>query len=818
MKKPKSSWYRYQNNENMWLNYLKIALRNSWSNKLPTVINVMSLALGIAACLLIYLFIQDERSFDAFHSKKGRIYRLWEVQSFTGTNPQDVALSMSGMGPNLVRDYPEIETYARYWGMGKQLFERGDQRFMIEQTSLVDSTFLQVFDFELLAGDRETALSEPYSLVITEETAEKFFGHEDPVGESLVRSGDPYKITGVLKNIPENSHLQFDALATISTVTREEPGFNNQFGNNFLVTYVVMSPNADVVALDAKMPEFLTRSMPPSGDNPQDVNDFYELHFQELADVHLASSNMEHDYQNYRKFNGEYLEAFAVVGLLILLIAGVNFMNLVTARASHRWKEIGVRKTVGARKGQLFSQFALESAFLGAVSFVLALAIDLVFTPLLNNLIGRELSMGYYLGQPGLLLMAFGLTIGIGFLAGLYPSLYLASYDAVRVLKGGDVKNRKSVFQSSLVVLQFGLAIAMIVSTLLVIQQLRYMKTKDLGFNKDHILLVEMNDEANRVYETIKEELVQNPLIKGVTASGQRIGNNFHQWGFKLRTDSIRGMTPSNVNVDFNYLDVYDIKIKEGRGFSREFGTDAGLAFVINESLAKELNLENPVGISAGHSWYPDDSLGTIIGVAEDFNFNSLHYEINTLAMVVHPEWGYSELSIKVANEDIPGAIAAIERTWNQLVPSWPFAYTFLDEHFAELYRSDQQMESVVTIMAFLAIFIACMGLFGLAAITTERKVKEIGIRKILGASISQIMYGLSRNYVLLLGLAFAIFSPFTYLVMRGWLQGFAYRIDIHPVWFLAGGLIAFLIALLTVSYHTFRSARSNPVESLRYE
>ena len=802
----------------MWLNYLKIALRSSWSNKLPTVINVMSLALGMAACLIIYLFVQDERSFDAFHAEKDRIYRLWEVQSFPGTNEQDVALSMPGMGPNLMKDYPEITNYTRYWGMGKQLFEEGDQRFMIEQTALVDSTFLDIFDFELLSGNRNTALDEPFSLVITEETARKFFGDHDPLGASLERNGDPYKITGVLKDVPENSHLQFDALATINTILRQDPGFNTQFGSNYLVTYLVMDPAADIPALETKMPDFLTRSMPPSEDNPRDVNDSYKLFFQPLADVHLASSEMEHDYQNYRKFNGEYLDVFGVVGILILLIAGVNFMNLITARASHRWKEIGVRKTVGAQKGQLFTQFAVESTFLGAVAFVLAIGIGMAFTPLLNNLIGRELSMAYFFARPELLVLAFGMTMGVGFLAGLYPSLYLASYDAVRVLKGGDVKNRKSVFQSSLVVLQFGLAIAMIVSTLLVIQQLRYMKNKDLGFDKDHILLVEMNDEANRAFETLKEELSKNPLITGVTASGQRIGNNFHQWGFKLRTDSVRGLTPSNVHVDYDYLDVYGIKIKQGRGFSREYGTDDGYAFVINESLAEELNLQDPIGVSAGHGWYPDDSLGTIIGVVEDFNFNSLHYDINTLAMVIHSDWGYSELSVKITGQDIPRAIAAIEQTWNRLVPSWPFQYSFLDEHFEELYRSDQQMESVVTIMAILAIIIACMGLFGLAAITTERKVKEIGIRKILGASVGQIMYGLSRNYVLLLGIAFLVFSPFTYILMRRWLQGFAYRIDIHPLWFVAGGLIAFLIALLTVSYHTLRSARSNPVDSLRYE
>ena len=802
----------------MFRNYLKVAFRNSLNNKLFSFINIFSLALGIAACLLIFLFIQDEKSFDAFHKKKSQIYRLDEIQSFPGTNTQNVALSMPGMGPNMHKDYPQILNFTRFWGRGRRLFQLNDKRFIIEKTVNVDSTFLEIFDFQLITGDRATALDEPYAIVITQEIAEKFFGKTDPLGESLKLNDHLYKITGVLENVPENSHLQFDILVSMATETSENPAFNNQFGSNYLVTYFVLDETADVKELESKMPEFLLRYMPPNDNNPNNVNDFYKLFFQALNEVHLASMNIEHDYQNYRKFNGAYLDVFAVVGLFILLIAGFNFMNLITARASHRWKEIGVRKSIGALKGQLFSQFVIEAVLLGVVAFGLAIAIDLTVIPLLNQLIGRTLSFNFFFEQPFWLMAAFGLTLLLGFLAGIYPSYYLASYNPVRVLKGGDVKNNKSVFRSSLVVIQFGLAIAMIVSTILVVQQLWFMKNKDIGFQKDHILLVGMNDEANTAFETIKQELSKSNLIKGVTASGQRIGNNFHQWGFKLKTDSIVGMTPSNVNVDYDYLDVYGIKVKNGRGFSREYATDKDYAFVINEAFAKEMNLENPVGVAAGHSWYPDDTLGTIIGVVEDFNFNSLHYDINTLAMVVHPDWSYDELSVKISSENVAAAIAEVERVWNELVPGWPFDYSFLDEHFEELYRSDQQMESVVSIMALLAIFIACLGLFGLAAITTERKIKEIGIRKILGASVEQIMIHLTKDFALLILLAFVIFSPFTYWIMKQWLENFAYHIDIQPIVFLIGGILAFIIALLTMSYHTLRSARANPVEALRYE
>lgn len=802
----------------MFKNYLKVALRNTLKNKLISFINVFSLALGIAACLLIFLFIRDERSFDAFHSKANQIYRLDEIQSFPGTNTQNVALSMPGMGPNMKKDYPQILDFSRFWGMGRRLFQLEDKRFIIERTVNVDSTFLEMFDFKLLAGDKTTALDEPYSIVITQETAEKFFGKEEAIGKALRMDERLYNITGVLENVPENSHLQFDVLMSMATVTSENPDFNNQFGSNYLVTYFVFDEGTNVKDLESKMPEFLLRYMPPNPNSTRTVNDSYKIFFQPLKEVHLASMDIEHDYQNYRKFNGAYLDVFAVVGLFILLIAGFNFMNLITARASHRWKEIGVRKTIGAVKTQLFVQFVVEAITLGLIAFGLAILIDLAFTPVLNKLIGRTLSFDFFFAQPQWLVGAFAGTLLLGFLAGIYPSYYLASFNPVKVLKGGDVKNNKSIFRSTLVVIQFGLAIAMIVSTILVVQQLWFMKNKDIGFNKDHILLVGMNQEANTAFETMKQELLKNNLIKGVTASGQRIGNNFHQWGFKLRTDSIQGMTPSNVNVDYDYLEVYDIEIKEGRGFSKEYASDNGYAFVINEAFANEIDLEEPVGVAAGHSWYPDDTLGTIIGVVEDFNFNSLHYDINTLAMVVHPDWGYDELSVKISNENVPAAIAEVERIWNELVPGWPFDYTFLDEHFQELYRSDQQMEAVVSIMAILAIFIACLGLFGLAAITTERKVKEIGIRKILGASVMQIMVHLSKNFALLILLAFVLFSPFAYWIMGQWLENFAYRIDIGWSVFLVGGVLAFIIALLTVSYHTVRSAKANPVESLRYE
>ena len=795
-------------------NYLAIALRNIRQNPLYTLINMFSLAIGLAACLVIYLFITDERGFDSFHLKKASIYRLDETQNFSGTNVQKVALSMPGMGPNMVLDYPEVEVYARFWNRGKQLLKIGEKQFLIENVAAVDSTFLEIFDFELLSGDRQTALDEPWTILLTEKTAQKYF--KEPataLGASITIRDKEYKITGVLKDVPENSHLKFEALTSMATIMSEDKEFNTRWGSNYVNTYLILKPNADIKALEEKFPDFMVRH---TGD--KDINKYYTLFLQPLDQVHLGSTDVEHDYNNYRKFNGSYLQVFTIVGAFILLIASVNFMNLTTARASHRWKEIGVRSSVGARKTQLFGQFIFESALLAVFALLLAAFLDALFIPILNQLIGRQLSLVSFLATPWKLSVLIGITVTLGLLAGIYPSFYMTSFKMSTILKGGGKSDRKSLVRSSLVVIQFGLALAMIVSTLIVVQQLRFMQHTDLGFNKDQMMLIDMNREVNQKFVTLKEELAKSRFVQGVTASGQRIGNNFHQWGFKVKADTgIVDITPSNVNVDYDYLKVYGIKIKEGRSFSKDNKMDAGFAFIINESFAKELALKETVGTQAGHNWYKNDSLGTIIGVVEDFNFNSLHHKINTLSMVVHPDWGYDELSVKIDGANMQQAIAEVKEIWEKNV-SYPFTYEFLDGHFDNLYRSDQQMSAVVTIMAALAILISCMGLFGLVTITTAKRIKEIGIRKTLGASEFQITALLSRNFMFLILLSFILVSPVTYWMLSSWLNFFAYHIEINPLLFLLGGIIALLIALITISYHTIKSARANPVQALRYE
>lgn len=798
----------------MLRNYLKIAFRNLKKHKSITAINIFSLSIGMTACLIIFLFVTDELSFDSFHKKQPSIFRLCEVQSFEGTNTQKVALSMPGMGPTMTSEFQEIESYTRFWGLGERLLEFGDQKMLVENIAAVDSNFFEIFNYELIQGDPGSVLDQPFDAVISEDIALALFKRTDVIGESIILGDDQCVIRGVMANVPENSHLKYNALVNIRTAA-DNPDFDSQFGSNYLNTYFVLHPKANLVDMAKRYPEYLIRNT-----GEEDINDAYKLFLQPLNEVHLKSTDIEHDYNNYRKFNGTYIEVFILVGIFIIVIASFNFMNLTVARAGGRAKEIGVRKTNGAMKKQLFNQFIIESTFLAVMALILSLLIAIIVLPFLNILIDRQLSLNLIWTEPlvaGIILLT---TVLLGVLAGLYPSLYLSSFKPIAVLKGIKAFEQSPFLGNSMVVIQFSLALAIMISTLVVIQQLNFLRDKDIGFSKDHIVLVSLNEEARENYEDLKLALLKESNVLGVTASGQRIGSNFHQWGFKIKKEGSEAevITPSNVFVDHDYLDVYGIKLLKGRSFSREYATDDGLAFIINESLARDLALDDPIGQSAGHAWYPDDSLGTIIGVTEDFNFNSLHYQVNTLSMVVHTDWGYNEMSVKLNGANIGQSLKDLETVYNQFVSKYPFNYEFLDDHFQELYKTDQQMGYVITIMAVLSIFIGCLGLFGLASISTERRIKEVGIRKVLGASTLGLMALLSGNFAKLVLISLVFSTPLAILFLNDWLTNFAYRIDINPFIFMVGGMMALVIALITISYHVIRATNSNPVKALKYE
>ena len=798
-------------------NYFITAIRNMLRHKGFSLINILGLAIGLAAFLLITIFVRYELSFDGMHKKN--IYRLDEVQSFEGmVAPQNVALSMYPMASTLNAEFPEITKATHIYGFEKYSFNNGEKKIYLPKIFMADSSFLQVFDFPLVHGDRATALTEPTSLLLTEESAAKIFGKENPIGKTIVHYGGDtvtFKVTGILKNIPKNSHLQFDGIASFKNI--EDPEWLNGWGGNWVNTYLELAPNTNIAALESKFPAYLRKHKGEEG-----VKN-YKLFLQSLKTVHAGSVNVTHDYNNFQKFDSRYTYIFSILAILVLVIACINFINLSTALSSSRAKEVGIRKSVGAFRLQVAGQFIGESILVSLFALVVALGIIYLSLPFLRNLTERDLQLPLS-SQPIMFLFLIGLAIAVGFLSGLYPAAFLSRFNPSRVLKGliENVGGRPTM-RNTLVIGQFSAAIILIIGTLLATQQLIFMQRQPTGFNREQVVIIPLSRIANQKYDALKQELLKNTAITGVTGSGQRLGNNFHQSNARFKSDSgMRELTTSQVLVDFNYLAFYNIQLLEGRNFSEGRG-DNGRGYIINESMAKELLKDKPgtplrslIGKSYAMGW--EDSLGTIIGIAKDFNFNSLHHKIETLTMEVKKEWGYSEMSVRIDGNHAQQALNYISNVWSKMVPDLFFDYTFLDDHFAKLYQSDKQVSVVMSILAGLAIFIACLGLFGLATFTAQRRTKEIGIRKVVGASVFQITALLSKDFLKLVLISFIIAVPVAWIGMSKWLEDFAYRINISIWVFVVAGICAIAIALLTISFQSIKAALANPVKSLRSE
>ena len=798
-------------------NYFITAIRNMLRHKGFSLINILGLAIGLAAFLLITIFVRYELSFDGMHKKN--IYRLDEVQSFEGmVAPQNVALSMYPMASTLNAEFPEITKATHIYGFEKYSFNNGEKKIYLPKIFMADSSFLQVFDFPLVHGDRATALTEPTSLLLTEESAAKIFGKENPIGKTIVHYGGDtvtFKVTGILKNIPKNSHLQFDGIASFKNI--EDPEWLNGWGGNWVNTYLELAPNTNIAALESKFPAYLKKHKGEEG-----VKN-YKLFLQSLKTVHAGSVNVTHDYNNFQKFDSRYTYIFSILAILVLVIACINFINLSTALSSSRAKEVGIRKSVGAFRLQVAGQFIGESILVSLFALVVALGIIYLSLPFLRNLTERDLQLPLS-SQPIMFLFLIGLAIAVGFLSGLYPAAFLSRFNPSRVLKGliENVGGRPTM-RNTLVIGQFSAAIILIIGTLLATQQLIFMQRQPTGFNREQVVIIPLSRIANQKYDALKQELLKNTAITGVTGSGQRLGNNFHQSNARFKSDSgMRELTTSQVLVDFNYLAFYNIQLLEGRNFSEGRG-DNGRGYIINESMAKELLKDKPgtplrslIGKSYAMGW--EDSLGTIIGIAKDFNFNSLHHKIETLTMEVKKEWGYSEMSVRIDGNHAQQALNYISNVWSKMVPDLFFDYTFLDDHFAKLYQSDKQVSVVMSILAGLAIFIACLGLFGLATFTAQRRTKEIGIRKVVGASVFQITALLSKDFLKLVLVSFIIAVPVAWIGMSKWLEDFAYRINISVWVFVVAGICAIAIALLTISFQSIKAALANPVKSLRSE
>jgi putative ABC transport system permease protein len=799
---------------NMLKNYFITTWRTLTRHKVYSAINITGLATAIAACIVIFLFVFYENSFDNMHHRN--LYRLSVEQKNADTKTSGkYGGTEFSTAETLKYEFPEVLNYTRIDDYDQYEMSNGEKRVFFPQVFFVDTSFLRLFDFPLLEGDRHTALQKPNSIVLTAAAARELFGSADPIGKTISHFGEDtllFTITGILKDVPGNSQLQFDALQSMNTIYKPE-WMTRGHG---VTTFVELAPHTDVAALEKKLPAYLKKYRMSGNQQLQ-----YELFLLPLKDIHANAIDISDEHVNFQKFDKRYTYILIAIGLLVLLIASINFINLSTARSVERGKEVGIRKSIGASRRQLGIQFLGESILLALIALVIALGLVTLVLPYVDKLCGRDLSP-LLLGHPGLLVAVLLGTILLGGLSGLYPAIYLSSFQPVKVLKGGsDTGKNKGTFRNILVVGQFSSAIFLVIATIFVFHQLNYMETQDPGFDRDQIITIHLRDNNSRNFGTLKQELLANPLVTGVTGAFAQLGSPLETMGvgFWSGDAPLRVLFTPCLWVDPSYLTVYKIPLLAGRTFSNAKSANAN-EFVINEMLARELLKDRP-GVplySLIGKHFGGDTLGSIIGICKDFNFNSLHYKIQPMYMMVQTGGMWGTMSVKISGRQAGPAIAFIQSAWKKVFPEYPFDYQFLDDHYKELYRTDAQVSQIVAIMAGLAILISCLGLYGLASFSTEKRTKEIGIRKILGASLGDVVFLLSKNFVGLALIANLIAWPLAWWALHRWIQAYAYRVAISWWVFVLAGSAALLIALGTVSVLTLRAARANPAKSLRTE
>jgi putative ABC transport system permease protein len=792
-----------------------IAWRNLMKNKVHTLINVLGLAVGMAACITILVFVRYEASFDQMHSKN--LYKLNTVEKFDGpmaSKKNDA--TMFPMAPTIKQEFPEVINATRIYFEDDLRLDFGDKAIYFPRMYYVDSTFLQMFDFPLISGNRETVLQRPNSIVLTRSSARKLFGNTNPIGKTVYHISldtTVFQVTGVMENVPLNSQLQFDGLMSFSTITK--PSMMNGWGATWVYTFLELAPNTNATAFEKKFPAYLKRHLPRN-----QGGETYELYLVPLKEVHAGSADISYDSLNFQKFDKNYTRIFSTIALIVLLIACVNFMNLSTARSAERSREVGIRKTIGAYRYQLAIQFLSESIVLSLFSALFAICMVKLALPYVSSLCHRELSLPIS-REPSILIALLSGAMFVGIISGLYPAWFLSSFRPVAVIKGTmQSGNNKSFLRNTLVVFQFASAIFLTISTIYIVRQLHYMQSRDPGFNREQVLTVPLDVLNQGKYSGLKEELLKNTLIKSVTGAWSELGSPFGQWNIQFQGDGPkREFISTGVRVDPDYLKLFNMKILMGRNFSSEESAN-GKEYIINEALARELLADTPDANFSSLLGKPFgiNSLGHIVGIAKDFNFNSLHYKIETMFMVNNPNRTFSLVYIKINGVKAKEAIAYIQSVWKNVIPFYPFEYQFLDDHFKELYLADSQISSIVGILAGLAVAISCLGLFGLASYAAERRIREIGIRKVLGASVQSIVVLMTRHFLALVILANVIACPLAWFGLNRWFRDYAYRTSMDWWIFLLAGAIALLIALMTTSAQAIRAAVSNPVESLRTE
>ena len=790
-------------------NYVKIAFRNLWRHKGFSLINIIGLAVGMAAFLLILMYVTFELSYDKFHAKADQVYRL-NVDIKSASDLLKFSVSSAPMGPTLKADFPEVLEATRIFP-GSAVIKVNNQLFQEGRVFITDPSIFNVFTFPLIKGDPKTSLRDPYTVVITESTAKKYFGSADPIGKTLLMDGKiPVAVTGIAKDVPNNSQFKFDILYSVSSLEKQYPGRLENWGNFGNFTYLLLAKGVNPDQLQSKFPAFLKKHI--SEDNRKQGQD-YNLFLKPLKDVYMDPRG------GFEQGSMSNVYIFSIVALFILLIAAINFINLTTARATERAKEVGVRKVIGAARNQLTIQFLGESVILCLISFVIASMLVSSLLPLFNQLSGKIISQSIF--EHGFIFILLFISLLIGVMAGAYPALALSGFKPVVILKGKfSTSTKGTLLRKGLVVFQFTISIVLIVGTLIVYKQLNYMRNEPLGFEKNQMLTMDFGNDDNVIksYESIKNEFGRIPNVLAVTMSHGLPGVGSANAHSELENRQ-GAMQPLNINmydVDYDFIPVYGMKVIAGRTFSTDYGTDTTKAIVINEATVKALGYRSP-NEAIGKRFSQWGREGKIIGVVKDFHYRSLQQNVEPLNMRVNPS-NARIITLKIASKDIPATIAAVQSKWNELIPQRPFNYTFVDENFNKQYATEERFGTLFLYFAVLAIFISCLGLLGLASYSTLQRTREIGIRKVLGASIPGIVNMLSKEFLQLVFIAAIIAFPLAWLGMHKWLQDFAYKVSIGWWVFVAAGSLAFIIAIMTVSFQAIRAALANPVKSLRSE
>ena len=795
----------------MFKNHLKIAWRNLWKNKGYSLLNIFGLAIGMTAGFLILLYVGFELSYDTFHTKVDRIYRVVSNdENPTGTSEN--AMPAWAIPPVLEQDFPEIESAVRILPMN-MLVCKDDIKYKEANSVAADPAFFSVFDFNLLQGDAKNVLKAPFSVVLSQTTAKKYFGDQNPVGQSLkiLDNGFLTKVTGVMEDLPENSHIKTDMVLSMTTFTEDlDKELNNRWGWFEPFAYVLLKPNVDHGELQSKFPAFMERH---NGESMRKHKSLVSLVLEPLKDVYLKSTRKDE-----RVVSGsmQNIYIFSIVAIFILLIACINFINLTTARSIERAKEVGIRKVIGAARKQLGFQFIGESIVISLFSLILTVALTVLLLPYFNHLAGKMISNGIFENHFNILVL-FLISLSIGVLAGIYPALVLSSFKPAGVLKGSFSGGTRGILlRKGLVITQFTISIALIIGTIVIYGQMQFMRNQDLGFNKEQTLVLETN--VSPAQTSLKHAIDNLPGVKSISLASKMPGGDYNIAYTEI--ENVNGdFQISDVNiysVDFDYISQFSLKIVAGRGFSREFATDSTEAMMVNEVTVKLLgynNSENAIGAKF-KQWGRE---GRIVGVIKDFHYKSLQQDIKPLTMRIEPN-RTNLMAVKISPQNIEQTVTAIADKWQTILPEQPFDYYFLDEFFDRQYRTEERFGKLFLNFAALAILISCLGLLGLTAYSTLQRRREIGIRRVLGSSVLSVVNLLSIEFLKLVGIAFLIASPLAWLIMNFWLKDFAYRIGIQLWMFALAGISALSIALLTVSFQAIKAASANPVKSLRTE